>query len=162
MPNKNTFLIKPIKSFLKVFIYLNPGIYADPFCGYCSPAQIKNDLNPAIEADFNLDCNEFAINLKPESFDHILFDPPYSPRQAKECYLSMGKKFFKEDGQQGGYYGKCRNILGEKMFKGSFAISFGWNSTGFGKVRGFEIKEILLVNHSGTHADTICMVEEKQ
>ena len=40
-------------------------------------------------------------------------------------------------------------------------ISFGWNSIGFGKNRGFEIIEILLVAHGGTKNDTIVTVERK-
>jgi hypothetical protein len=45
--------------------------------------------------------------------------------------------------------------------KNGICISFGWNSTGLGKKRGFEIIEILL----GLHNDTICgrnQVEIKQ
>ncbi len=44
---------------------------------------------------------------------------------------------------------------------GGYAISFGWNSSGFGKKRGFEIIEILLVAHGGRHNDTIVTVERK-
>ena len=40
-------------------------------------------------------------------------------------------------------------------------ISCGWNSTGMGKARGYEIEEILLVNHGAAHNDTIVMVERK-
>lgn len=42
-----------------------------------------------------------------------------------------------------------------------YAICFGWNSVGFGKQRGFEIIEILLICHGGHHNDTIVTVERK-
>lgn len=41
------------------------------------------------------------------------------------------------------------------------AISFGWNSQGFGKNLGFKIIEILLVAHGRGHNDTIVTVEER-
>ena len=40
-------------------------------------------------------------------------------------------------------------------------MCFGWNSNGVGKVRGFEIIEILLIAHGGSHNDTIVTVERK-
>ena len=45
--------------------------------------------------------------------------------------------------------------------KDGVVITFGWNSNGIGKTRGFEIVEILLVAHGGNHNDTICVVERK-
>lgn len=44
---------------------------------------------------------------------------------------------------------------------GGKVISFGWNSCGIGKTRGFEIERILIVCHGGHHNDTICTVEKK-
>ena len=52
--------------------------------------------------------------------------------------------------------GICENIR-----TGGHAISFGWNSNGFGKRRGFEIVEIMLVAHGTHHNDTIVTVEKK-
>ena len=40
-------------------------------------------------------------------------------------------------------------------------ISFGYNSAGMGKINGFEITRILIVNHGGDHYDTICTVSKK-
>lgn len=37
----------------------------------------------------------------------------------------------------------------------------GWNSAGFGKVRGYVFEEILLVAHGGAHNDTIVTVERR-
>jgi len=37
----------------------------------------------------------------------------------------------------------------------------GWDSNGFGKNRGFELIELLLVCHGGRHNDTIVTVERK-
>lgn len=161
MPNKNTFLIRPIKSFLKKAMYEHPGIYADPFCGYCSPANIKNDLNPDIPADFHFESQEFANVLKADSFTHIIFDPPYSPRQLKECYEGIGLEVTKKNCQDVPRFSKTKDILSKKMNTDSIVISFGWSSTGFGEKRGFELIEILLINHGSAHNDTLCLLEKK-
>jgi hypothetical protein len=56
------------------------------------------------------------------------------------------------------------NVINEiyrKIKLGGYAISFGWNSSGFGKKRGFEVKEIYLINHKRGHNDTIVTIEQK-
>ena len=53
------------------------------------------------------------------------------------------------------------NIASRKIRVGGIAISFGWNSCGIGKKRGFELEEILLICHGGHHNDTIVTVERK-
>lgn len=68
----------------------HPGMWVDPFCGKCSPATIKNDLNPDIEADYHLDAVDFLRQFAEESVDGVILDPPYSPRQIAECYKSIG------------------------------------------------------------------------
>jgi hypothetical protein len=40
-------------------------------------------------------------------------------------------------------------------------MCFGWNSSGIGIKRGFELIEVLLVCHGGSHNDTIVTVERK-
>ena len=45
--------------------------------------------------------------------------------------------------------------------KDGIVISCGWNSGGMCKCNGFEIQEILLINHGGPHNDTIVVVDKK-
>jgi hypothetical protein len=42
------------------------------------------------------------------------------------------------------------------------AICFGWNTSGFGKSRGFVLERILLLAHGGAHNDTMITVERKR
>jgi hypothetical protein len=44
---------------------------------------------------------------------------------------------------------------------GGIVLSFGWNSIGFGKGRGYKLVEIMLVCHGSAHNDTICIAEQK-
>jgi len=48
------------------------------------------------------------------------------------------------------------------LVKGGKCISFGWNSNGIGKTRGFEMVEIKILSHGGMHNDTIITVEVKK
>ena len=59
------------------------------------------------------------------------------------------------------FYNRTKNLLADKIKEGGLAICFGWNSVGFGKNRGFEMIEVLLVCHGGHHNDTIVTVERK-
>jgi len=136
MPNKRTFQIPPIEKLIEKYIpLLEPCL--DPF-----PFEYKID---AIE--FLSLCGMYKYGL---------FDPPYSPRQLKECYNGMGKYDTKAS-----TWSTWKKMFADKIKPGGTVISFGWNSGGLGKTNGFEIIEILLVAHGGMHNDTICVVEQK-
>lgn len=161
MPNHNTFSIKPIKELILSHL---EGDWLDPFSRN-SPPEIKkfcvtNDLNLDFEADFHLESLDFLRMQKELSFDGVLFDPPYSPRQISECYKDVGRTVHQSD-TQSSFYGDRKRAAAKAIKIGGCAISFGWNSGGLGKVNGFEIIEILLVAHGGAHNDTICTVERK-
>ena len=139
MPNKKTFTIKPIEELIKRYIH-EGSVVLDPF-----PFEYKEDAT------------EHMNKFDDESFEYGLLDPPYSPRQLKECYKGKGE-----------YDTKCstwsnwKNLMAKKIKKGGKVISFGWNTGGLGMRRGFKIIEILLVPHGGQHNDTICVVEVKE
>ena len=88
MPNKWTFGIKPIAKLLKEEI--GNGLWIDPFAGEMSPAQVTNDLNPKRQTTYHMDALDFLKMFDDDSVDGILYDPPYSPRQVKECYDGIG------------------------------------------------------------------------
>lgn len=160
MPDKWTFKIKPITKLVSK--YVGDGIgWIDPFAGENSPAEITNDLNPNRPTKYHLHANEFVSRLEGK-YKGILLDPPYSSRQTKECYESIGLDFKQSDSQESVHWGALKDIVAKKILPGGIAISFGWNTSGFGKGRGFEIVEILLVNHGGNgHHDTLCTVERR-
>ena len=60
------------------------------------------------------------------------------------------------------YWAELKQQISRIMKENGIVVSFGWNSGGIGMKYGFEIKEILLVPHGGTHNDTICVVEKKK
>lgn len=157
MPNHETFKIHPIKALLKKY---EAGLnWLDPFAGANSPAEYTNDHNPAMPTKHHMEALEFAKKIRGKYLG-VLFDPPYSFRQISEHYKFLGMKA-KQWQTSMSFYEKVKSALCEKIKKDGIAISFGWNSNGFGKARGFEIVEIMMVAHGGSKNDTICVVEKK-
>lgn len=142
MPNKKTFDIPPVRMLIDEYI----PVY-DDFVG---------DVLDPFPFEYKEDATDYLNKIKDNSFEYALFDPPYSPRQLKECYDNKGEYDTKSS-----TWSKWKDLLSKKLKIGARIISFGWNSSGMGKNRGFEIIEILIVNHGGMHNDTICVVEEK-
>ena len=140
MPNKRTFMIEPIRQML--FEEEVRGRTIDPF-----PFTYKKDAL------------EFLGEIKDSSVDMVLFDPPYSLRQLKECYQSIGRAITGEESRL--VYTQWKDEIARVIRPGGKCISFAWNSGGLGMSRGFEIERILLVAHGGNHNDTICTVERK-
>jgi len=181
MPNKWTFKIKPIAELVEKYVRLShpKGKFTgrrwiDPFCGKCEIAEFRNDLNPDSVANYNLDAYDFVDLMqkkvrgkKIKKLRGIIFDPPYSLVQIKRSYEKYGIKSklgFSTAGAEdptGGWV-PLKDKLAKMLRSGGYVISFGWSSNGFGKKRGFEIVEILLVAHGGNHNDTICVVEKKK
>ncbi len=159
MPNSNTFDIKCIKNL--IYKYHNPNLVSiDPFANKNRIAKITNDLDPDMKADFCLDALDFLKTFEDNSIDIVYYDPPYSPRQISECYKKMGRAVNMQT-TQSSFWGNLKKEIARVMKVGGIVISFGWNSNGIGKTKGYEIIELLLVSHGGSHNDTICTVERK-
>ncbi len=158
MPNKWTFAIKPIAELLRQEV--TEGLWIDPFAGEMSPASITNDLNPERRTDYHMDAMDFLEMFEDCSVDGVLYDPPYSQRQVKECYegISGGIKW---DGRMT-FWSDSKNEIARILKPGGKVLCFGWNSMGLGKSRGFEMTKVLLVPHGGSRNDTICTVEIKR
>ena len=158
MPSADTFSIKPIGEFVKRYM-TNRRISVDPFARNCNWARCTNDLNAETLAQRFL--RDFTFADRQGIVDLLLFDPPYSPRQISECYKSVGREVGIKGTQNAALYKRCRDAAIPILAANAVVLSFGWNSTGMGKERGFEIIEILLVCHGGGHNDTICLAERK-
>jgi len=156
MPNSLTFTIKPIKELLKEEV--GTGIWLDPYARNSKIASITNDLNPDCNTDYHMEAVDF-LKLFPKDYaDGVIFDPPYSPRQIKECYNGIGLEQFNT---KMNFWSKAKNEIKRIVKPGGKVICFGWNSMGIGLNRGFTMMRVLLVPHGGAKNDTICTVELK-
>ena len=159
MPNSQTFSIKPIKELVERHL-CQGGIIIDPFANGCKYGTITNDLNPKFDTTYHLDALDFLKLMKSESADVVLYDPPYSLRQVKECYEGVGITVTAEH-TKSSWRAKHLDEIARIVKPNGLCLSFGWNTNGVGKKRGFEIIEILVVAHGGSKNDTLCTVERK-
>lgn len=160
MPNSNTFDIKHILRLISKYLPLE-GISIDPFANKSRLAKITNDLNPSYGTDYCMDATDFLTQFQDESIDFVFYDPPYSLRQVSECYKSVGIEVTTET-TQSSWRRKHLDQIQRILKPGGVVMCFGWNSNGVGKTRGFELIEVLLIAHGGSHNDTICTVEIKK
>lgn len=155
MPNHNTFDIKTIREWIgKV-----PIVSVDPFARNSDLAGLTNDINFECTAIYNKDALTFLNGIPSNFAECVLYDPPYSLRQLKECYDGIGKAMTQRESQH--FFSDVKNEIARITKVGGTVLSFGWNTVGMGKNRGFEIQDILLVCHGGMHNDTICVREIK-
>lgn len=160
MPSHWTFTIKPIRQLLDEEGW-KQGKWADPFAGRASLATHRNDINPEMtSAQYHMDAIDFLKGFADDSFDGVLLDPPYSLRQVSEHYKKAGVKITGWH-TSAAWNATIKNESARITKPGGKVISFGWNSMGCGKKRGYEITRILLVPHGGNKNDTIVTVETK-
>lgn len=149
MPNSETFKIEPIAGLLRDLVA--PG-WVDPFANRNSPATETNDINEDMPTKHHMEAAEFLAIFDDSSVPGVLIDPPYSMRQVTEKY-------------NGRYVKQLTEVLDTAsriIEPGGLSISFGWNSNGLGKKRGFKIEQMMIVAHGGQHNDTIVTVERKR
>ena len=107
-----------------------------------------------------MDALDFLKQMKTNSADVVLYDPPYSLRQVKECYEGIGITVTAEH-TKSSWRARHLDEIARIVKIGGYCLSFGWNTNGVGKKRGFEIVEVLIVAHGGSKNDTLCTVERK-
>lgn len=115
--------------------------------------ETRVDLNEDMPADYHMDAYEFVLMAKSEGweYDTVIFDPPYNLRKSREKY-------------KGVYTSQLRKIKTELpniVSDNGCVISYGYDTTGLGRGRGFELIHVCVVNHSGDHNDTLCIIERK-
>jgi len=160
LPNRHTFLIKPIKEFVDQY-FCSDEFWIDPFCGYYTPVAYthRNDLNPEVPAKWHLEAKEFLQLFSDTCAYGVILDPPYSLRQLKECYKSVGIEKIPWEMTKGYPSGTHGREIHRIMQIGGILLKFGWNSSKLTK--NFEVIHVLIVNHGGNHYDTICTAQVK-
>lgn len=162
MPSEDTFSVAPIMGFVQNYT-VSSLCSIDPFARNSRLATHRNDLSHDTAAESHMDAEAFLLTLGDQGVkaDLVIFDPPYSPRQIAECYKSIGLEVGMKETQSAMLYQRVRNAILPSITETGIVLSFGWNTVGMGKKRGFEIIEIMLCCHGGAHNDTICMAEQR-
>ena len=110
MPNSATFTIKPIKEFVERNLD-GCKVIIDPFARDCKYGTCTNDLNPEFNTDYHMDALDFLKMFDDESVDCVIYDPPFSTRQAVECYKRFGVEVTQETTSLHGVRGTLMKLL---------------------------------------------------
>lgn len=110
--------------------------------------EYRVDIDASTNPDFCGDAFEF-VTTTTIKFDTIILDPPYNLRKSREKY---GGRFI-------GSFTKIKNELVRIINDGGRVITFGYDTVGMSRSRGFEKVAICVVCHNGDHNDTLCLVE---
>ena len=168
MPTAWTFKIPYVKELLNKYVIF-PEKWIDPYAGDNSPAYWANDIHPDRNTRFHMDALDFVNDIydsiansdnSKAVYDGALYDPPYSFGQIKQHYKDIGRKLERKDTTYD-FFSRVKNPLTKLIKVGGHVISFGWNHTGMGLVRGFEKVELLNIDHGGGHNCTCVTVEIK-
>ena len=152
MPNHETFDIKPIGDLVRHYLKGAP-VSVDPYARNKDWATFTNDLNPNTTAQRHMDAVDFLLALHAEQVvaDLMLVDPPYSVRQVKECYDSIGHKMQQGDALLGAVRKRLKGAIDAIVRPGGIVIWCGWNTVGMGKTLGYVQREILITCHGSDH-----------
>lgn len=111
----------------------------------------RNDINTDLDTDYHFEAKDALEYFDPNSFDTVILDPPFSIRNS----------ILKYDGEHVGRWGLVADAVNELVRPGGIVISFGHNSTGLGKTRGYRKEKLFIFNHKGGHHDTMCLIERQ-
>jgi hypothetical protein len=115
--------------------------------------EISNDIDTSFDTTYHMDALELVKYLREhkEVIHVALLDPPYSYRKSMEYYNGNRNSKFKQ----------ILDIIPELLCPNSKVICFGYHASQMGKLRGFKVDEILIVDHSGAMHSTLACVESR-
>lgn len=130
-----------------------PPIIVDPFARNCKWATCTNDIDPDTSAEIHMDALEFLRSIPFRGWaDCVIFDPPFSPRQAEEKYQSGHINVYTDPG----YVRKCMKEIVRLLKPGGVLIKLGFNSTRHDPI--LEATHLYYINSGGNHNDVCCSI----
>lgn len=112
---------------------------------------VRNDLNPDRDADIHVDVAEVARHVEPQSFDTVVFDPPFDDLQAADKYDSLRADSVLEA------FGQFAELVKPQ----GRVITFGWNSWGMRSHAAFEREETMLFQRGPVKRDVIATIDRR-
>jgi hypothetical protein len=116
--------------------------------------ETRVDIDPTMpQIDYVMDSYEFvkmAIE-KGMKWDTVILDPPYNMRKSREKY---GDRWI-------GSFTKIKDLIPQIVSEHGRTISFGYDTVGMSKSRGFQKIGICIICHNGDHQDTLAIYEGK-
>ena len=127
MPASDTFDVAPIGELVKRYLRQST-VSIDPFARNKRWCTFTNDLNPHTAAEHHRDALVFLrwLRLRGQLADFVIFDPPYSPRQIKECYDGIGLKMGGEEAWRTQGWTQERQVIDSLLAVGGVVISVSY------------------------------------
>ena len=146
--HRYTFSVAPIRHWVEDTC---EGRVLNLFAGHTTlnVVEIRNDLDPAMPADYHMDALALLRAWQGEKFQTILLDPPYAYRKSMEMYKGIVCSPFRQ----------LKDEISRCLYPGGKVITFGYHSIVMGKQRQFRLEKITLFSHGGAIHDTIASVE---
>ena len=126
------------------------SMIADPFARNCRWGTHTNDIDPSTQAQSHMDALAWLESLPTGQFHYILFDPPFSARQA-EKYEAGHVNIYTDPG----YVKKCFDEIFRILVPEGAVLKLGYNST---RPKGFDLKRGWVVNFGGNRNDVIMTI----
>lgn len=119
-------------------------------------AIVRNDLDEDRDADLHVDVCEIGDHFEAESFDTILYDPPFSENQANRSYEL-------EDGEAvvAGNDAVAKRQFDQLLKPGGRVIQFGYTTTCMPAAMGYDRREVAVWNTLGRMNDYLSVIDEK-
>lgn len=111
----------------------------------------RNDYNPERDADTHVDVIEIAGHFTPNTFDCIVFDPPFSSHQADSSY----------DGVQVAEIGQAMREFDQLLREGGTVIQMGFTTTCMPGELDYTRQEVAIFNTLGRMNDWLGTVDKR-
>jgi len=112
---------------------------------------VRNDLNPERDAGTHHNVEEIAEHFPPQSFDTVVFDPPFDDTQAADKY----------DGIHAKNIYAALEAFETLVRPGGRVVTFGWNSWGMKSFSAFEREATHLLQRGPVLRDVIVTVDRR-
>lgn len=112
---------------------------------------VRNDIDEHRDADLHVDVCEIADHFEPESFDAVVYDPPFSQYQSNRSY----------DGAEVGDDALAKQQFDALLRPGGLVIQFGYSTTCMPMELGYERQDVAVWNTLGRMNDYLSVVDSK-
>lgn len=128
-------------------------IILDPFARNCKWGTATNDIDPSTSAEYHMDALDFLRSIPFTDWaDCVIFDPPFSARQAQEKYEAGHVNVYSDPG----YVRKCMVEIVRLLKTNGTLVKLGFNSTRHNPI--LECSHLYYINSGGNHNDVCCSI----
>ena len=111
---------------------------------------VRNDIDPNVDAELHVDVCEIADHFDRDSFDAIIYDPPFTANQATTTY----------EGREVGDDALAKRQFHELLRPGGRVIQMGYTTTCMPLSLGYTRRAVAIFNTLGRMHDYLGTVDE--